>query len=84
MIEQILANLVSLAVLLAISGFFFKRWMDRVDSTLKEVCASVDSKVSKTDCKDRMFSEDEGDKEIWAWLKYHTHTANGEVIVPKR
>ena len=84
MIEQIFANLVSLAVLMTISAFFFKRWMDKVDTTLKEVCTSVDSKVSKTDCKDRMLTEDVGNQEVWSWLKYHTHTAEGEVIVPKR
>lgn len=84
MVEQIVANILSLALVLAVSAFLFKRWMDRVDNTLKTVCESMETKVNKIDCKDRMRQEDSGSKEIWDWLKYHEHTESGAVIVPRR
>jgi hypothetical protein len=39
--EILIANILSQTALLAVAIFFFKRWMDRVDETLKETAKQL-------------------------------------------
>ena len=84
MMEQIFTNIVSLAVLLAVLGFFIKRWMDNLENQIKAVCNEVDGKLDKSECKDFRANEQMESVEVWNWLKYHGHSPDGAVIVPKR
>lgn len=83
-LEQVFANLISLAVLLAVLGFFIKRWMDNLERKIEIVCTDLDGKLDKSDCKDFRANEQMEFVEIWNWLKYHGHSADGAVVVPKR
>ncbi len=84
MTEQIIANLASMIILLAILGFFIKRWMDNLEKKVDSLCNDMHTKVDKSYCEIRKIDESGTFREIWNWLKYHTHTSEGYVIVPKR
>jgi hypothetical protein len=88
MIEQIITNLFTAAVLMAILGFFIKRWMDNLEAKINILGTDIgvirSEKLDKTECDRNHVKEDKEQSEVWNWLKYHAHTTDGHVIVPQK
>ena len=88
MIEQMIANLIPISVLLAVLGFFIKRWMDALETQVRSLCREIaevkDTKLDKSSCDKNQVSEKESWHEVWEWLKYHKHAENGAVLVPSK
>lgn len=86
MIEQTLANFLSVGSLLLVLGFFVKRWMDRMSEDLKTVCETVKGKVDNkefVEYKDSMKElREERDKEI-AHIKGRVNHHGHEVACPE-
>ncbi len=88
MIEQIATTFFTVAVLMSLLGFFIKRWMDNIERKIDVQGGIIggikEDKLDKTECSRNQVKEEKENHEIWVWLKYHNHTADGHVIVPAK